>query len=141
MNFNLIIQISLLIQSIIIILFSVVILQNVLKNSSTEFRLAFISFPIGASFGIVDVFTGSHFYFSRVIINLGVILILKWFWIHKDTIKKFSKELLSDESKKNSFLLELKVIICYFGMWLVHITNQNTQLTCEICKNIIEKNA
>lgn len=125
------------IQSILIIIASIFVLQHVLNICSTELRLAFIALPIGASLEFIDIFITKEFHTSEIILNFAILLILKWLWCQRDMIHDLEKMMPKNSKKRYSFVSELKAIFSCFGIWLIKKSNKDEALLCEVCKRIV----
>jgi hypothetical protein len=126
-------------QSIAIIVGSIVVLQKVLHKCSAGLRLAFVIFPIGASLEILDVLSLKEHHISSVVLNGAIILTIMWLWMQRVLIAELEEMINKDGFNpcKYSFIKELKVIISCFAVWVLRLLNQDSASRESVSNKII----
>jgi hypothetical protein len=136
--YEFIIATIILLQSITIIVGSIVVLQKVLHKCSAGLRLVFVIFPIGASLEFLDVFYLRESHLSSVVLNTAIILTIMWMWSQRALISDLEKILYGNgEPCKYSFKNELKVIITSFAVWILRKVNNDQSTKCTVCHKIL----
>ncbi len=137
--FDSILEIILTIQSAIIIIGSVVVLQGVLNQCSNMLRLSFVIFPVGSSLGFLDMMYDNNIHLSGVILNTSIMLILYWMWSQKDMFFDLHQLMKNKESNTPySFTSEMKAILSCFAIWVITKVNPKLEDRCVVCKQMIE---
>jgi hypothetical protein len=136
--YEFIIATIILIQSVTIIIGSIIVLQKVLHKCSAGLRLAFIVFPIGASLEFMDVLYLRENHLSSVVLNAAIILTIIWMWTQRVLISDLEKLLYNEDKPCNySIKYELKVIVTSFAVWILRRVNNDQTSKCTVCHKIL----
>lgn len=135
------IQLITAIQSFIIIIGSIVILQKVLKYNSLKLRLAFITLPIASSMQILDLWHSNNITISYLLIDFSIIMILYWMWCQKDMIFEVESVISTETEYVHTLTFEEEVvaIVSCFAIWVLKRLNTNIELRCAVCDKILHE--
>lgn len=125
------------IQSVAIIVGSIIVLQGVLHKCSTGLRIAFVIFPIAACIQFLDIFYTNECQLSAVLLNSAILLVIFWLWNQKSMFHDLEQMMKNKGKTKYSFITELKAIISCFAVWVLRRMKNEEEVRCTLCEKIV----
>ena len=130
-----------LMESVAVVLLSVVVLQEVLYKCSTGLRIVFTVFPIAAVLNVIDYLALNNSYtISAIVLYIGIILSLNWIWNQKSLFHEFEHILIENTQKNRGFfsIEELKCIVCCVAISALTHIGYNPSMTSSVCSKLTE---
>lgn len=128
-------------ECIAVVLFSLIVLQEVLHKCSTGLRIAFTIFPIAATLHMIDfLVTQGNYSVSTLILYIGVLISLNWIWNQRNLFHEFEDVLIENAQKHRGFFSidELRCIVCCVAVAALKHVGYNPTLSSKVCLKITE---
>lgn len=127
------------IQSALILVGSITVLQKALHRCSIGLRIAFVIFPIAACIEFLDIFHTQECHISAILLNTATILVIFWLWNQRAMFRQMEQMMKNHDTGiiEYSFITEIKAIISCFAVWVLRRMKNEAEVRCTLCEKIV----